>query len=174
MPKTTGFHERHDLVPESGTARIVAGAMTWLLLVMIPWLAVAVMFSLLVFPLAPVAAVTGGAYLTLSMRAERKWPRALGAIAVVAGILWTEWCALMTADRMARMMLAASRGRSLELDVVGPMASSLLGVALFYVGMRAIRAKAGGRGALWPTLAVALICPLVAALVQLNALPLSA
>ena len=175
MSDLSDSYAKHGVLPRPDTARLVAGVTTWLLLVAIPWLAVAVMYSLLVFPLLPIAVLGTIVYVLLTVRSAGRLTviRVVAAVVLMGGIGWTEWATLMTADRLARMMVAASRGRDVHLDVVGPMASALIGALLFLVGMKLITPERDGRKALWETLAVGLICPLAAFMVRLNALPLT-
>ena len=82
---------RHDdfLLLGPGAVRAVFGAATWLLLVLMPWLAVAVMFSLLVPPLLGLAGLCLVVYVVLTVQAAGPldYVRALGALLLVAG-LW--------------------------------------------------------------------------------------
>src|SRR5687768_6686702 len=62
--------EMSERVPPSGsgsdTQRLVAGAVTWALLVLMPSLSVAVLLSMLVFLLFPIAVLTALFYLVLT------------------------------------------------------------------------------------------------------------
>jgi len=88
-------------------------------------------------------------------------------------VVATEWFAGVTADHVARQMVAASRGRELHLGVIEPMASALLAAAAFLVGRRLVMRDGDGAVTIVETLGLALVCPAVAFLVSLNRLPLS-
>jgi hypothetical protein len=158
-----------------GAVRAMFGAATWLLLVLIPWLAVAVMFSLLVPQLLALAVVCLAVYVVLTVEAAGPldYARALGALLLVAGVVATEWFAGVTAEHVARQMVAESRGRELHLGVIEPMASALLAAAVFLLGRRLVAKDGDGAATVGETLGVALVCPAAAFLVSLNRLPLS-
>lgn len=162
-------------VERSAFLRVVYGAATWLLLVTMPWLAVAVMFSLLVFPLLPVCGLTLVGYLILTLppgglRRLTGWGSAL---LMVAGVIWTEWCALRAADGVARRIVAAGRGMELQVPALEPIGLGLLGALLFFTGVRLGRRAGIAPSAVWDAVALALVCPAVAFLVSLHRLPLS-
>jgi hypothetical protein len=146
------------------------------LLVVMPWLAAGVIIGMLVLFLWPVALISLLSYAYLTARAPEAstsvLARVLGFVSLTAGLIATEWSALATSDAMARTMVAASRGRSLPLDLTLARLSWPIGVALFFFGLVLIR-RSARTSTLLETLAVASIAPATALLMKLDLLPLT-
>lgn len=161
----------------SNVERVAAGVLTWLSLVLAPWLGggAALLFSLLAMMLLLFGLGAMVFYVVLSTREVRGLRRAVGALLLLTALVSIEWAAVQTAVQGAEEILAASRSPTVTYRVsVAPMPWAIGGLMMFFVGMKL---SGRGRHLAWvvsETAAFGLVCPAVAYLVQLNALPLSA
>lgn len=162
----------------SNVERVAAGVLTWLSFVLAPWLGggAAFLFTLLAMMLLLVGLGAMVFYVVLSTREVRGLRRAVGALLLLAALVSIEWAALQTQGQAAGEILAASRpSATVTYRVsVAPMPWAIGGLMMFFVGMKL---SGRGRHLAWvvsETAAFGLVCPAVAYLVQLNAVPLGA